>query len=120
MTGAPYLPGFGRCGIPQTSAPGCEGVDDHGHQDLLPLGSERWTAVESHICQNRADTRISCTRSQTVPRVRLSLRKAAWSFSKPTSFTGNTGYGAPVIRYRIEITLPDHRLPSGLREIQVR
>jgi hypothetical protein len=55
--------------------------------------------VESHICQNRADTRISCTRSQRVPRVRLSLRKAAWSYWKPTSFTGNTGYGAPVIRY---------------------
>jgi hypothetical protein len=25
------------------------------HQDLLPVESERWTAVESHICQNRAD-----------------------------------------------------------------
>jgi len=32
-----------------------QGVDDDGHQDLLPVESERWTAVESHICQNRAD-----------------------------------------------------------------
>jgi hypothetical protein len=23
--GAPYLPGFGRCGIPQTSTPDCAG-----------------------------------------------------------------------------------------------
>src|ERR1700722_12407841 len=59
----------------------------------------RSSAVESHICKNRADTRISCTRSQKVPRVRLSLRKAAWSSSKPTSCTGNTRYGAPVIGY---------------------
>jgi hypothetical protein len=33
-----YLPGFG-----------------HGDEDLLPVDSDRWTAVESHICQNRAD-----------------------------------------------------------------
>jgi hypothetical protein len=32
-----------------------QGVDDHGHEDLLPVESERCTAVESHICQNRAD-----------------------------------------------------------------
>jgi hypothetical protein len=50
-----YLPGFGRCGIPQTSAPECKGVDDHSHQDLLPVESDRWIAAESHICQNRAD-----------------------------------------------------------------
>jgi hypothetical protein len=43
--------------------------------------------------RNRADTRISCRRSQRVPRVRLSLRKAAWSSSKPTNFTGNTVWG---------------------------
>jgi hypothetical protein len=32
-----------------------KGVDDHGHQDLLPVESDRWTTVESHICQTRAD-----------------------------------------------------------------
>jgi hypothetical protein len=30
------------------------GVNGHG-QDLLLVASDRWTAVESHICQNRAD-----------------------------------------------------------------
>src|ERR1700691_365590 len=25
-----------------------KGVDDHGHQDLLPVENDRWTAVESH------------------------------------------------------------------------
>ncbi len=24
-------------------------------QDLLPVESDRWTAAESHICQNRVD-----------------------------------------------------------------
>jgi hypothetical protein len=32
-----------------------KGLDDQGHQDLLPVECDRWTAVESHICQNRAD-----------------------------------------------------------------
>jgi hypothetical protein len=31
-----------------------QGVDGHG-QDLLLVKRDRWTAVESHICQNRAD-----------------------------------------------------------------
>ena len=31
-----------------------QGVDGHG-QDLLLVESDRWTAVESHICQNPAD-----------------------------------------------------------------
>jgi len=34
MTGAPYLPGFGRCGIPRLStghSPLATGLDPHGH-----------------------------------------------------------------------------------------
>src|SRR6202043_552927 len=55
MTGAPYLPGFGRCGIPQLST---------GHsllQQVLmlmvicTLHTLEPRFVESHICQNRAD-----------------------------------------------------------------
>src|ERR1700683_3909704 len=69
--------------------------------------------VESHICQNRADTRISCTRSQKVPRVRLSLMKAAWSSWKPTSFSGNTGYGAPVIGYGLRSHYRTIAFPGG-------
>src|ERR1700732_1479598 len=55
MTGAPYLPGFGRCGIPRLST---------GHsllQQVLmlmvicTLHTQEPRFVESHICQNRAD-----------------------------------------------------------------
>ena len=28
-----------------------QGADDHGLQDLFPVESDRWTAVESHICK---------------------------------------------------------------------
>ena len=32
-----------------------QGVADHGPENLLLVESHGWTAVESHICQNRAD-----------------------------------------------------------------
>src|ERR1700755_1990301 len=55
MTGAPYLPGFGRCGIPRLST---------GHSLLqrvlmlmviCTLHTQEPRFVEPHICQNRAD-----------------------------------------------------------------
>ena len=47
---------------------------------IYALYTERPRSVESDICQNRADTRISCTRSQTVPRVRLSFKESRMEF----------------------------------------
>ena len=42
-------------GFHKPQPPTVQGVDGHGLQDLLLVESDRWTAVESHICQNRAD-----------------------------------------------------------------
>src|ERR1700691_3204861 len=89
MTGAPYLPGFGRCGIPRLCTAHsllATGLHVHGH--LHPVHSGAEVCGIPHL-----------QKPAQVPRVRLSLRKAAWSSWKPTSFIGNTGYGAPVIRY---------------------
>ena len=56
MTGAPYLPGFGRCGIPRLSTdhslPATGLV--HGHrQSCTVRGRGLWGIPD--ICQNRAD-----------------------------------------------------------------
>jgi hypothetical protein len=43
MTGAPYLPGFGRCGIPRLSTGHpllATGIDVHGHLYLVHSGAE--------------------------------------------------------------------------------
>src|SRR5271155_562594 len=56
MTGAPYLPGFGRWGIPRLSADRslpATNLEVHG---IDALHSQGLRFVESHICQNRADT----------------------------------------------------------------
>src|ERR1700756_3296972 len=55
MTGAPHLPGFGRCGIPRLS------TGDSLLQQVLmslvicTLHTQEPRFAESHICQNRAD-----------------------------------------------------------------
>ena len=92
-------PVFGRCGIPRLSpahSPLATGLDADGHLHLAHSGAE--VRGNPHL-PKPGRYPYSCTRSQRVPRVRLSLKKAAWSSWKPTSFTGNTGYGPPVIRY---------------------
>jgi hypothetical protein len=59
---------------------------------------KRKSAVESHISRKTSEMPgfpVRGTRQR--PRVRLSSRKAAWSSSTPTNFTGNPGCGPPVL-----------------------
>src|ERR1700730_15983832 len=63
---------------------------------IFVLQGGRTGAVVSHISRKTSEIpRISCTQPWTRPRVRLSLRKGAWSAWNPLSFTGNRGYRAP-------------------------
>jgi hypothetical protein len=53
--GAPYLPGFGRCGIPRLSTRQSIPATNLGAWAIRSLHSLGSAFVESHICQNRAD-----------------------------------------------------------------
>jgi hypothetical protein len=55
MTGAPYLPGFGRCGIPPRWT-GSFLLQRFPRSMMICALYGQWSrSVESHICQNRAD-----------------------------------------------------------------
>jgi len=64
-------------------------------QPRVTAGSERTDlgslALPISEGKKRIATRISCTRLQRSSRLRLSVRKAAWSSPTPTSSTGNPG-----------------------------
>jgi hypothetical protein len=70
-------------------------------------------SVVSHISRKTSEIpRISCTLPWTRLRVRLSLRKGAWSLRNPPSLTGNRGYGAPGLSCLI-----GEKLSFGLRPV---
>ena len=69
QTRVPHIcPVLADVGFHQPQPLTVQGVDGHG-QDLLLVASDRWTAVESHICQNRADG---------APVTRYALRSHYW------------------------------------------
>jgi hypothetical protein len=56
MTGAPHLALFSRdVGFHKPRPLSVKGVDDHKHQGLLPVESDRWTAVESDISRRTSE-----------------------------------------------------------------
>jgi hypothetical protein len=69
--------------------------------------------VVSHISQKTSEIpRVSCTMHRTRQRVRLSLRKGAWSSRNQLNFSGNRGYGAPRTSWRGQASVLSHSLQT--------
>ena len=58
--GAHICPVLADVGFHKLRFQSLQSIADHGPEDPLLVESDRWTAVESHICQNRADMGHPC------------------------------------------------------------